>query len=182
MQPNPTSPTDDSKADDLADRTAVGANKLGESLAGVGAFLTAVLAVGGGIYVLSRDAGTLHGANAPAAISAAVAPPAAIPVEAPRANAATIYRCEVNGKTVYANAPCSSRNIRRVDVFVNKGFEPTDTSTSSNERARAERCKWIEGAVQQNEEAARLAQPGSQQDQLTAEKRQLLDEKHELRC
>jgi hypothetical protein len=211
LQPNDTSSTDDFEADDLADQTGGGGNKLKEFLASVGAVLTAVLAVGGGIYVLSRDAGTLHGANAPPAISAAVAPPiapqaapaiapagpTASPVEAPRANAATIYRCEVNGKTVYANAPCSGRNIRRVDVFVNKGFEPTDTSTllarppstgepvalaSSNERARAERCKWIEGAIRQNEETARLPQPGWRQDQLIAEKRQLLDEKHELRC
>ena len=116
-----------------------------EFLLGAGAFVTALVAVGGGILVLSRDAGPLHAITAPASVGAAttpapgVSPPSSTAVGAPRTSATTIFRCEVNGKTVYADVPCSSRNIRSVDVFVNEGFEPTDTSTltrrgsSSNE-------------------------------------------------
>jgi hypothetical protein len=125
---------DDTGADDLADPKS-GGSRLKESFLVAGAFLTAVVAVGGGIFVLSRDAGPLHGINAPGSIDAvvvmpsgpqasAVAPPPSAPrAEAPRASAATIFRCEVNGKTVYANMPCSSRNIRPVDILVNQGFQ-----------------------------------------------------------
>jgi hypothetical protein len=184
-----------------ADPAGAGEGKLKEFLAGVGAFLTAVLAVGGGIHVLSSDAGSLHGVKvtSPAASQASLPgqPPSAIPAEAAHASAATIYRCEVYGKTVYANAPCSSRNMRPVDIFVNHGFEPIDTSAlrartppadeaaalaSSNAAARMDRCNLIEEAMRRNEEAARLPQPGDVQDDLTQQKRELLDEKHELGC
>jgi hypothetical protein len=204
---NDTPSPGDVKADDLADPMS-GESRLKESFFVAGAFLTAVLAVGGGILVLSRDAGPLHAINAPRSIDAAVvmpagpqasavAQPSATPRQAPRANAGTIYRCEVYGKTVYADVPCSSRNIRPVDVFVNEGFEPTDRSTlmlrrsssnepaalaSSNDPARAERCKWIEEAIRQNEETARLPQSGQMQDYVTQQKRKLLDEKHTLGC
>ena len=108
----------------------------------------------------------------------------------------TIFRCELNGKTVYANAPCSGQNMRAVDVFVNEGFQPADTSAlrlrgssrgesvvaSSDNSAKAERCNWIADTIRQNEETARLPQSGQMEDYLTEQKRQLLDEKRELGC
>jgi hypothetical protein len=178
-------------------------------LTGVGVFLAAVAIVGGGIYAFLRDAGTLHGVNAHVTIGtpsvSAVGPQssaaAAMPAQPAPSSQATIYRCEANGKTVYANAPCSSRNSRPVDVFVNEGFEPTDTSTllshgaasrgpaaittaitTSKNSETAERCKSIETAIRHNEETARLPQTGQMQDYLTQQKRQLLDEKHALGC
>jgi hypothetical protein len=119
---------DKSGAHDLADTTSVRRSNLKELLAEVGAFLTAVLAIGGGIYVLSRNAGPPHGANVPMSAKDAAVAPLASMQPLPTHGATTIYRCEVNGKTVYADAPCSRHNIRSVDVFVNKGFQPTDTS------------------------------------------------------
>ena len=201
-KPNKGPSLDGFKADDVADRPRAGESRVKEFLASVAAFLTAVLAVGGGIYELSRGGGSLGGVNvSTAANGVGVAAPASVrprlPTEAFRASAGTIYRCEVNGKTVYANAPCSSRNIRPVDVFVNEGFQPTDTSTlrargsvsdepevvaSTNDVARAERCKWTAEAIRQNEEAARLPQSGQMQDDLTQRKRQLREEKDELGC
>ena len=190
------------EADDRADPTGGRGSELKEFLAGVGAFLTAVIAVGGGIYVLSRDAGSLHRADTSASISAAGGPaastrPSATPTEAPLASAATIYRCEVHGKTVYANAPCSSRNIRPVDVFVNRGFEPVDASmlrahkpagdespavVSQDDQTRAERCKSIAEAIRQKEQTASLPPSGQTQDDLAQLERQLLDQKNELKC
>jgi hypothetical protein len=190
------------EADDVADPTGGGGSNLKEFLAGVGAFLTAVIAVGGGIYVLSRDAGSLHRGDTSASVSTAVAPPASMqpptsPAEGPRASSATIYRCEVQGKTVYANAPCSSRNIRPVDVFVNRGFEPVDASAlrarksagdeslavvSLNDQARAGRCKQITDAIRRIDQTERPSQSGQMQDGLTQQKRQLLDKEHELKC
>ena len=167
-------------------------SKLKEFFLLAGAFLTAVVAVGGGIFVLTRDAVPLHGVKAPPAVAAP-----ATRAEAARANAATIFRCEVNGKTVYADVPCSSRNIRSVDVFVNEGFQPTDTSTlmtrklardepapvaGSSESVGAERCSSIEEAIRQNDQTARLPQSGQTRDDLTQQRRKLLDEKHELAC
>jgi hypothetical protein len=152
--------------------------------------------------VLSRDAGSLHGVDASPSVRAAVGPPASIPpsttpIKAPSASTATIYRCEVHGKTVYANAPCSSRNIRPVDVFVNQGFEPIDASAlrarrsasdeplavvSANDQTRAERCRSIAEAIRQNEQTALLPQSRQIQDDLTQQKSQMLDEKYELAC
>lgn len=211
-QPNEKPSADEFRANDLAERADTIADttgsKLKEILASVAAFLTAVVTVGGGIYLLLRDAGSLHGVNASSSVSAAVGPTAAIApapsiqgsegsADGPRANGATIYRCEVNGKTVYANVPCSSTKSRPVDVFVNKGFEPIDTSplrvrqsasaepagtASSNDSAREERCNGIENAIRQSDATAGLPQSGWTQDQLTEEKRRLLDEKNELKC
>lgn len=201
-QSNDTPPPDDLKADDLANPRR-GESRFTEFLLGAGAFVTALVAVGGGILVLSRDAGPLHAIKAPASVGAAttsaprVSPPSSTAVGAPRTSATTIFRCEVNGKTVYADVPCSSRNIRSVDVFVNEGFQPTESSTlmtrklardepapvaGSNESARAERCGSIEEAIRQNEQTARLQQSGPTQDYLTQQRRKLLDEKHELAC
>jgi hypothetical protein len=142
-QSNDSPPPDDLEADDLANPRR-GESRFTEFLLGAGAFVTALVAVGGGILVLSRDAGPLHAIKAPASVGAAttpasrVSPPSSTVVEAPRTKATTIFRCEVKGKTVYADVPCSSRNIRPVDVFVNEGFEPTDTSTLMRRRSSAD--------------------------------------------
>ncbi len=170
-------------------------------LTGAGAFVAALVLVGGAIYA---RAGTLRGVSAGPAtpnvniatppVLAQAAPPASPPAQAP----GTIYRCQVNGQTVYANEPCGS-DSRAVDVFTNKGFEPTDTSTvhaPAEQEAPAppatasvrtgptkeELCHQTDDAIRANAETARRAQPGWRQDDLTAERRRLLDRKDELGC
>ena len=137
------------EANELGDPPSEGGSTLKDTVATFGGFLIAVAVVGGVIYALLRDAGTLR----------AVSPPVVATPAAPQ-------------EPVAPKPLLPSTN-------------PADAASGNSaiyERARAERCKQIEEAVRQNEQTARLPQPGWRQDRLTAEKRQLLDEKHSLSC
>lgn len=121
------------------------------------------------------------------------------------ASANRIYRCEIDGKVVYGNAPCPQAPGREVDISVSRGYAlpakdaaassdgkdappkeaPAPSAAATVGASAAEPvfdCRRLERDLRNNEWRSRQPQRGSVQDILTRERRELEQEKIDHQC
>lgn len=170
-------------------------------------FVIATATVGVGFYaILHRAAPIVAQAPAPrhaAPVATPAPPPPQVTVTRRVVNVEshetrTIYRCTVDGETIYSNEPC--RRARVVDTrpavasyaatpVQRRASAPATPESPAPVRAaedtqakRDARCKWLAAAIESIDAQARQALHFREQDRLRESRRRLVDEQFELKC
>lgn len=178
------------------------------------AFSAAAAVVAVGLYFIFRNAAPITTSSVPTPVlqpvrsvsaSASTTPlPDQTSSIRPEANhkGPTVYRCVVNGRATYSDAPCRGGTV----VDLRPAFEgfrlqgrkaparvaqpppspdaaPPSAATADSEKTKVEaRCAWIDAEIARIDLLARQGQSASMQDWLRETRRKLVDEKYALKC
>lgn len=118
-----------------------------------------------------------------------------------------IFRCEADGKTVYADAPCEGHRStevsigessgviivdpRKVEEFRNQALAPASgrrlsppvaASPQTQIAANRAECDLIEQGIKRLDELARQPLSGREQDRIKQERKVLVQRRHDLNC